>query len=47
MVAITFRLLEDAPGVDPTATALLDGLVEQALAGARRVEPEVELTAAA
>lgn len=47
VVATTFRLLEDAPGIDPTATALLDGLVEQALAGARRAEPEVELTAAA
>ena len=47
VVATTFRLLEDAPGVDPTATALLDGLVEQALAGARRAEPEVELTPAA
>jgi hypothetical protein len=30
-VATTFRLLEDAPGADPTATALLDGLIELAL----------------
>jgi hypothetical protein len=27
MAATTFRLLEDAPGADPTATALLDGLI--------------------
>jgi len=33
MVATTFRLLNDAPGADPTATALLDGLVELALKG--------------
>ncbi len=33
MVATTFRLLEDAPGADPTATTLLDGLVELALKG--------------
>ena len=33
VVTTTFRLLDDAPGVDPTATALLDGLVEVALAG--------------
>lgn len=33
VVATTFRLLEDAPGADPTATALLDGLVELALKG--------------
>jgi hypothetical protein len=32
VVTTTFRLLDDAPGVDPTATALLDGLVEVALA---------------
>jgi hypothetical protein len=32
MVATTFRLLEDAPGADPVATALLDGLIELALA---------------
>ena len=31
LVATTFRLLEDAPGADPTATALLDGLIELAL----------------
>jgi hypothetical protein len=34
MVATTFRLLEDAPGADPTATTLLDSLVELALAAA-------------
>ena len=33
MVATTFRLLEDAPGADPTATTLLDALVELALKG--------------
>ncbi|MBV9522670.1 MAG: glycoside hydrolase family 2, partial [Alphaproteobacteria bacterium] len=32
MVATTFRLLNDAPGADPTATTLLDGLIELALA---------------
>lgn len=37
MAATTFRLLRDAPGADPTATALLDGLVELALAGRDRV----------
>ena len=31
MVVTTFRLLEDAPGVDPVATALLDGLLELAI----------------
>jgi hypothetical protein len=38
MVVTTFRLLEDAPGADPVATALLDGLIELALA--RRAEAE-------
>ena len=33
VVATTFRLLEDPAGADPTATALLDGLVELALKG--------------
>jgi hypothetical protein len=32
MVATTFRLFEDAPGADPVATALLDGLLQLALA---------------
>ena len=30
LVASTFRLAEDAPGADPTATALLDGLINLA-----------------
>ena len=30
LVAATFRLCEDAPGIDPTATALMDGLVRLA-----------------
>jgi hypothetical protein len=38
MVVTTFRLLADAPGVDPVATALLDGLLE--LAMARGDQPE-------
>ncbi|AWK89250.1 glycoside hydrolase family 2 protein [Azospirillum thermophilum] len=40
MVATTFRLLRDAPGADPTATALLDGLVELALKGRDGVREE-------
>jgi hypothetical protein len=32
MVVTTFRLLEDDPGADPIATALLDGLLELAIA---------------
>jgi hypothetical protein len=35
MVVTTFRLLDDAPGADPVATALLDGLLELAM-GCRR-----------
>ena len=31
MVVTTFRLLEDAPGVDPIATVLLEGLLELAI----------------
>jgi hypothetical protein len=31
MVVTTFRLLEDAPGVDPVATVLLEGLLELAM----------------
>jgi Glycosyl hydrolases family 2, sugar binding domain/Glycosyl hydrolases family 2/Glycosyl hydrolases family 2, TIM barrel domain len=38
MVVTTFRLLEDAPGADPVATALLDRLLE--LAMARRAEAD-------
>jgi hypothetical protein len=38
MVVTTFRLLEDGPGIDPVATALLDGLLE--LAMARCAEPD-------
>jgi hypothetical protein len=38
MVVTTFRLLEDAPGADPVATALLDGLIELALG--RRAEAD-------
>jgi hypothetical protein len=38
MVVSTFRLLEDAPDDDPIATALLDGLLE--LAMAPRVDQE-------
>ncbi|HEY7243927.1 MAG TPA: sugar-binding domain-containing protein [Xanthobacteraceae bacterium] len=30
VVASTFRLLRDAPGADPTATSLLDGMIETA-----------------
>jgi Glycosyl hydrolases family 2, sugar binding domain/Glycosyl hydrolases family 2/Glycosyl hydrolases family 2, TIM barrel domain len=33
LVVTTFRLLEDAPGADPIATALLDGLIELAMVG--------------
>jgi hypothetical protein len=33
LVVTTFRLLEDAPGADPVATALLDGLIELAMVG--------------
>ena len=36
-LATTFRLFRDAPLVDPTATLLLDALVEKAM-GARRAE---------
>ena len=32
-VTTTFRLLRDAPGVDPTATLLFDALIERALHG--------------
>jgi Glycosyl hydrolases family 2, sugar binding domain/Glycosyl hydrolases family 2 len=38
MVVTTFRLLEDAPGADPVATALLHGLLELALT--RRAEAD-------
>ena len=31
MVATTFRLLRDEPGADPTATVMLDALVEMAV----------------
>lgn len=30
LVATTFRLTEDAPGADPTATVLTDCLIRQA-----------------
>ena len=33
LVVTTFRLLEGAPGADPVATALLDGLIELAMVG--------------
>jgi hypothetical protein len=33
LVVSTFRLLGDAPGTDPVATALLDGLIELAMGG--------------
>ncbi len=46
MVASTFRLLQDAPGADPTATALLDGLVELALSERRAVPAETERVSA-
>jgi hypothetical protein len=36
VVATTFRLLHDEPGKDPTATTLLDALVQLAGAGAER-----------
>ena len=42
MVTSTFRLLRDAPGADPTATVLLDGLVELALTTRRTVPAEAE-----
>jgi hypothetical protein len=45
MVATTFRLLRDAPSADPTATTLLDALVELAVApsaGERTVPGEHE-----
>jgi hypothetical protein len=40
LVVSTFRLFRDAPGADPTATALLDSLIALATASA---EPKVEL----
>lgn len=40
LVATTFRLLRDAPGADPTATALLDGLIALALGQDRVATPE-------
>jgi hypothetical protein len=39
MVVSTFRLLEDAPGVDPVATALLDALLELAVTPRREADP--------
>jgi hypothetical protein len=39
MVVTTFRLLEDAPGADPVATALLDALLELAMSS----RPEADL----
>lgn len=46
IVAATFRLFRDAPGADPTATTLLDGLIELTVQGRRavlpRLLPEVE-----
>jgi len=36
MVVTTFRLLEDAPGADPVATALLDALLELTMESPRR-----------
>ena len=46
MVASTFRLLRDAPGADPTATCLLDGMIEIAVAAESRepAEPKVTTT---
>jgi hypothetical protein len=39
MVVTTFRLLEDAPGADPVATALLDGLLELAITSRGEADP--------
>jgi hypothetical protein len=48
MVASTFRLFQDAPGEDPTATMLLDALVELAVeARASRLEEAVRAAEAA
>jgi hypothetical protein len=48
LVATTFRLFEDAPGADPTATVLTDALVELALEGrAGRLEEAVRAAEAA
>lgn len=47
LVATTFRLLRDAPGEDPTATLLIDGLVERALAGREAKAPSGNVTSMA
>ena len=46
IVASTFRLLRDAPGEDPTATTLLDGMVRLALAEQAPAVGTAELGAA-
>jgi hypothetical protein len=38
MVVTTFCLLEDAPGADPVATALLDALLELAMSSRREAD---------
>jgi hypothetical protein len=46
MVASTFRLLRDAPGADPTATCLLDGMIRIAVAAETREPAEPKVTTA-
>jgi hypothetical protein len=46
MVASTFRLLRDAPGADPTATCLLDGMIEIAVGAESREPAEPKVTTA-
>jgi hypothetical protein len=46
MVASTFRLLRDAPGQTPTATCLLDGMIEIAVAAESREPAESKVTTA-
>jgi hypothetical protein len=46
MVASTFRLLRDAPGADPTATCLLDGMIRIAVAAETREPAELKVTTA-
>lgn len=39
IVATTFRLLRDAPGAEPTATLMLDGMIDWAIAGVDAKKP--------
>jgi hypothetical protein len=43
MVASTFRLFNDAPGADPTATVLLDSLILLAVGAGERLDTAPEL----